>query len=205
MPPSAPDTDDLLTRTVQGDAAARNQLLARHRDRLRKMVAWRLDRQLSARIDPSDVVQEVLADADRKLPEYLRERPLAFYPWLRQLAEDRLVELHRRHVQAKRRSVSRELPLPEESAWELAGRLFARGSNPSSRLRRRELRERIQAALARLGERDREVLILRHLEQLAVRDIAAVLGISEGAVKVRHVRALQRLRALLGNDFEEDL
>jgi RNA polymerase sigma-70 factor (ECF subfamily) len=205
MSPSAPDTDDLLTRTVQGDAAARNQLLARHRERLRKMVAWRLDRQLSARIDPSDVVQEVLADADRKLPEYLRDRPLAFYPWLRQLAEDRLVELHRRHVQAKRRSVSRELPLPEESAWELAGRLFARGSNPSARLRRRELRERIQAALARLGERDREVLILRHLEQLAVRDIAAVLGISEGAVKVRHVRALHRLRALLGNDFEEDL
>src|SRR5262249_17504493 len=155
--------DSLLMRTMQGDRAARDELLGRHRERLRRMVAWRLDRQLSARVDPSDVVQEVLAEADRRLPDYLRDRPLAFYPWLRQLAEDRLVELHRCHVQARRRSVSRErpLPLPEESAWELADRLFARGSTPSAGLRRRELRDRIQAALARLSERDREVLILR--------------------------------------------
>ena len=207
MPPTAPDTDELMTRTVQGDLAARNLLLARYRDRLRQMVAWRLDREMSARVDPSDVVQEVLAEADRRLSAYLRDRPLPLYPWVRQLAEDRLVELHRRHVQARRRSVSRErpLPLPNESAWELAGRLFARESNPSSHLRRGELRERIRTGLARLRERDREILILRHLEQLSVRDIAAVLGVTEGAVKVRHVRALQRLRALLGSDFEEDV
>jgi RNA polymerase sigma-70 factor, ECF subfamily len=207
MPPVPSDTDNLLARTVQGDAAARDQLLGRHRERLRRMVAWRLGRQLSARVDPSDVVQEVLAEADQKLRDYLRDRPLAFYPWLRQIAEDRLIELHRRHVEARRRSVSREerLPLPEESAWELARRLFARGSTPSARLRRSESRERIQAALARLSERDRELLILRHLEQMSVRDIAAVLGATEGAVKVRHVRALQRLRAFLGNDLEEDV
>src|SRR5262245_4406773 len=103
MPPVPSDTDNLLARTMQGDRGARDQLLGRHRDRLRRMIAWRLDRQLSARVDPSDVVQEVLAEADRKLPDYLRDRPLAFYPWLRQLAEDRLVELHRRHVQARQR------------------------------------------------------------------------------------------------------
>jgi len=208
MPPTPPDTDDLLCQVSQGDDGARNQLLLRHQARLRKMIACRLHRQLSPRVDPSDVVQEVLAEAARRLPDYLKARPMAFYPWLRQIAQDRLVDLHRRHVQARRRSVRREeplpLPLPDESAVELAGRLLWRGSNPSARLHRRERSERLRRALAQLGERDRDLLVLRHLEELSIRDIAGVLGISEGAVKVRHVRALQRLRALLGDDFNEE-
>jgi RNA polymerase sigma-70 factor (ECF subfamily) len=87
---------------------------------------------------------------------------------------------------------------------QLAGRLADGGSSPSARLQREEVRRRLRAALERLAERDREVLILRHLEQLSTREIAAVVGITEGAVKVRHVRALQRLRGLLG-DLAEDL
>jgi RNA polymerase sigma-70 factor, ECF subfamily len=86
MSPASPDTDELLNRTAHGDRAARDQLLVRHRQRLRQAVAYRLDRRLAARVDPSDVVQEVLAEAARKLPDYLRERPLPFYPWLRQMA-----------------------------------------------------------------------------------------------------------------------
>src|SRR5205823_9047828 len=108
----------------RGDESAGHELLARHRDRLRRMVALRLDRRLAARLDPSDVVQEALADAARKLPAYLRDRPLPFYPWLRRLAWERLVKLHQRHVGAGRRSVTREEPpeLPEGSALELAER-----------------------------------------------------------------------------------
>jgi RNA polymerase sigma-70 factor (ECF subfamily) len=148
------------------------------------------------------VVQESLAEADRRLPDYLRDRPMPFYPWLRALALQRLADLHRRHVRSLKRSVRREearLPfLTDDSVQDLARRVTGRGSSPSAGMQRREAQERMRAALARLPERDREVLLLRHLEQLSVREMAAVLGSSEGAVKVRHVRALERLRRALG-------
>jgi RNA polymerase sigma-70 factor (ECF subfamily) len=207
MAPQELDTDQLLEQAGQGDAAARQQLLVRHRQRLRQMIALRMDRRLAARVDPSDVVQETLTEAIQQLSDYLRRRPLPFYAWLRQLAWERLVELHRRHVRAQKRSVLREErwapPLPTESALELAERLLVRGSNPSARLRREERRDRVQVALARLADTDREVLVLRHLEQLKAREIAAILGITEGAVYTRHLRALERLRRLLGDELEE--
>ena len=201
MTTASPDTDELLARTANGDRAARDQLITRHRARLRKMVAYHLDRRLQARIDPSDVVQEVLIEASRKLPEYLSKRPLPFYPWLRQMAETRLLDLRRRHVEAQKHSIRREEPdvlaLPDESAAELASRLVTSATSPSQRLLREEMRQRVQTALAQLSSNDRKVLELRHLEQLSVKETAAVLGISEGAVKTRHVRALQRLRGFL--------
>jgi RNA polymerase sigma-70 factor (ECF subfamily) len=168
------------------------------------MVALRMDRRLAARLDPSDVVQETLAEADRRLDDYLARRPLPFYPWLRQLAWDRLVEQHRRHIRAVRRSVLREqapsLALPEGSVAELADRLFASAGGPSAALRRQELVDRVRAALGALPERDREVLVLRYLEQLSAQEVGAVLGINEGAAKKRALRALQRLRLLLGDE-----
>jgi RNA polymerase sigma-70 factor (ECF subfamily) len=205
MPPA--DTDHLLARAAGGDPTARGELLHRHRARLRRMVAVRADPRLAARVDPSDVVQDALAEAAARLDAYLRERPLPFYPWLRRLALDRLAALYRRHVQARQRSVTREEPaagLPERSALALAERLFARHSSPSARLRRDERRSRVQAALAALAESDREVLVLRVLEELPVKEIAAVLGVSEAAVRSRQFRALERLRALLGPDFLGD-
>jgi RNA polymerase sigma-70 factor, ECF subfamily len=196
-----PDTDQLLRRVQDGDDDARQALLTRHRARLRRMVAVHLDRRLAARVDPSDVVQEALADAAARLSDYARRRPLPFYPWLRQLAWDQLVGLHRRHVRAGKRSVAREEPdvmrLPDESAAELAARLADIRSSPSGHLLREELRQRVRQALGRLAAGDREVLVLRHLEQLSTADAAAVLGIGEGAFKSRHLRALQRLRAQL--------
>ena len=206
MPQAAPDTDELLRRAEHGDGQARQAVLVRHRDRLKQMIAVRLDRRLAARVDPSDIVQDVLLEAARGLDDYLRQRPVPFYPWLRQLAWDRLIELHRRHLHAQRRSVKREEALAphlsDESAMQLADRVLARQSSPSDRAIRLELRSRIRAALDQLGERDREVLVLRHLEQLSTREIAAVLGIREGAVKVRHLRALERLRAFLESEGE---
>jgi RNA polymerase sigma-70 factor (ECF subfamily) len=196
-----PDTEELLRRAGQGDRDARQSLLGRHRERLTQMVAVRIDRRLAARVDPSDVVQDALLDAAQQLSDYLRQRPLPFYPWLRQLAWERLIELHRRHMHAQRRSVTREESLAphlsDESAMQLADRVLARQSSPSDRAVRSELRLRVRAALDRLSERDREVLVLRHLEQLSTKESAAVLGISEGSFKTRHLRALVRLRALL--------
>jgi RNA polymerase sigma-70 factor (ECF subfamily) len=208
MAPDDAETEALLERIRRGDAAAGQQLLLRHRLRLRQMIAVRMDRRLAARFDPSDVVQEALLDAAQKLAEYVERRPLPFYPWLRQLAWERLVKLHQRHLHAQKRSVQREevqsLALPDESALDLANRLLAPGTSPSQQLLREELRDRVQAALAQLPERDREVLVLRYLEQLATVEIAAVLKITKAAVKSRHVRALERLRALLGEDLVED-
>ncbi len=193
-----PDTEELIQRAGTGDQTARQQLLARHRSRLRQMVALRIDRRMAARIDPSDVVQEALADAAQGLSEYLKNRPLPFYPWLRQFAWERLLQLHRFHLQAQRRSVDREqlriFDLPGDSEAALAERLVNSGTSPSGHLLRAELRERVQTALEDLEPRDREVLVLRYLEQLTSKEIAAVLGINEAAVKTRHRRALVRLR-----------
>ena len=200
------DTEHLLERAAAGDGAAREQLLQRHRRRLGRMVAVRFDPRVTARVDPSDVVQETLAEAAANLDRYLRQRPLPFYPWLRQLAQRRLIALYRRHVQARRRSVTREVGppgLPDHSALALADRLFARTSSPSAGPRRQERRDRVRAALAALPEPDREVLVLRILEALPTRETAAVLGISEVAVRSRQVRALDRLKVLLGADFLE--
>jgi RNA polymerase sigma-70 factor (ECF subfamily) len=202
-----PDTDMLLARVAAGDRPARDDLLERFRQRLRRLIRLRLDRRLASRLDPSDVVQESLADAAGKLDDYVRTRPMPFYPWLRGLALDRLIDLHRWHVRSMKRSVRREEqalpPLPDESVAELADRLRARGSSPSDRLARREDASRIRAALDQLSARDRELLVLRHLEQLSIREISGVLGISEGAVKVRHVRALERLRDRLKQGPQE--
>src|SRR5262245_28284685 len=200
-------TDELLDRAGRDDGEARQLLLARHRDRLRQMVTVRLDRRLAPRLDPSDIVQEALADAARSLDDYLRDRPVPFYPWLRRFAWERLVEVNRRHLQARRRSVAREerldLQLPDQSARALAECLLAHDTSPSRRLMRQELRDRVQAALDRLEPSDREVLVLRYLEQLSTPESAAALGISIGAVKMRHLRALQKLRAGLGEDYGE--
>jgi RNA polymerase sigma-70 factor (ECF subfamily) len=207
MAPQDSDTAELIERAGRGDASARQELLVQHQARLRQMIAVRMDSRLGARLDPSDVVQEVFADACQKLSDYLQKRPLPFYPWLRQLAWERLVKLHQKHIWAQKRSTTREqhsnLALPDESAMALANQLLAWGSSPSRQAMREELRRRVQTALGQLAERDREVLVMRYLEQLSTREIAAVLGIAEGAVKTRHLRALQRLRGFLGDDSLE--
>ena len=193
--------DSLLELAGRGDEAAREELLACYRGRLRRMVAVRLDRRLATRFDASDVVQEALLDAASNLTAYLSRPPLPFYPWLRQFAWNRLVDLHRRHLLARRRSVAceapRDVPLPDESTASLADHLLASGTSPSQGLIRDEMAQRVRGALAAMSPHDQEVLVLRYLEQLSVGEIAAVLGVSEGAVKSRHMRALLRLRAVL--------
>jgi RNA polymerase sigma-70 factor, ECF subfamily len=199
------DQETLLARVQEGDVAAGQELLAMHRGRLRQMITVRLDQRLSARLDPSDVIQEVFAEASRRLRDYSKSRPVAFYPWLRRIAWERLVKLHQRHVYAEKRAVGREawLALSDPSAQLLAERLVDSATSPSGRLVRKEMLERAQRGLLELSERDREVLILRYLEQLSVAEIAVVLDITDGAVKLRHLRALDRLRRLLSGEMHE--
>lgn len=190
-----------LERAAAGDPAARQELLRRFEDRIKRMVSVRLDPRLAARIDPSDVVQETYLEAWQKMSRYLENRPVAFYPWLRSIAWERLVDLHRAHIRAQKRSVERErrdgMALPEQSATQLVARLAANGTSPSIKLLRKEARSRLAEGLQRLRPADREVLVLRYLEQLSVRDIAAIVGVSQSAVKVRCFRAIERLHALL--------
>jgi RNA polymerase sigma-70 factor, ECF subfamily len=202
MVPSADSsTDRLLNRAAAGDRAAVNELLARHRDRLRQMVSVRMDHRLAGRVDPSDVAQDAMAEAARRLPEYLKRRPIPFYPWLRQLAWNRLLDLYRFHIQGARRAVGREAgfnaDLSDESVMALAQGLMATGTSPSRNVIREELRQRVRTALTQLPEHYREVLVMRHLEQLSIKEIAALAGVSEGTVKSRLFRGMDQLHRLL--------
>src|SRR5262245_17215416 len=145
-PPCDPDTHALLRAAAAGDAAARERVLTRHRDRLHRMVALRMDPRLRPRVDPSDVVQDVLAKADGSLDEYLAHGSLPFYAWLRRMAWDRLVDLYRHHVRAHRRSVARERSVDDptdDSARQLADWVVDSHPSPSRHLLREELRERV--------------------------------------------------------------
>jgi RNA polymerase sigma-70 factor (ECF subfamily) len=167
------------------------------------MVAVRMDKRLAARVDASDIVQEALTEASQKLPDYLQQERLPFYPWLRQLAWESLIGAYRRHVGAKARSVTREqhdeMVLPDHSSAQLAARLLASGTSPSARISRKELRVRVQRMLSQLSPRDREVLVLRYLEQLSTSETAAVLGLTVDGVKSRQRRALERFSNLLAD------
>lgn len=169
------------------------------------MIAVRLDRRLFRRLDPSDVVQETLVEATQKMSDYLNTRQVPFYPWLRRLAWENLVRLHDHHLRAQRRSVVREafslLTLPDESAIQLVDRLAATGMAPDQRVLQAELKSRALSALSQLPDNDREILVLRYLEQLSNSEIAVTLGLTDGAVRVRHTRALARLVQLVNSEI----
>jgi RNA polymerase sigma-70 factor (ECF subfamily) len=199
-PPFDPDdTEQILRDAAHGDQAALRSLLERHRERLRRMVALRLDSRLAARVDASDVVQEALFDAARKLADYERDRPLPFYPWLHRLTVERLTEVHRKHRCAAR-SVGREanaFALPDDSARLLVDRLVATDTTPGHAVVQEELRRRTRSALDQLAPTDREILVMRYIEDLTFPEIAAILGIGESAAKMRHLRAIERIRSVM--------
>lgn len=195
------DTDKMLNRVQNGDRSALESLMTRYRERLRRMISVFLDPRLSARIDVSDVLQEALGKAAVRLPEYLENRPIDFYPWLRGLVRDELVRLHREHVIAQRRSVYREAPMGAEvsdaSVQLLADQLVSNESSPSQRASSEEIKAKVKIALAELSESDREILLMRCAEQLKVNEIAIVGGITEAAAKARLRRAFEKIGRLL--------
>ena len=190
---------ELLNRVEAGDDAARDQLLESQRFRLRGMVSARLDKRIVARLDASDVVQEVLLKASDRLSDYARRRPLPLYPWLRQLAWDRLVELHHKHVAANRRSVNQEvdISLPDHSAIQLANRLGMSQTSPSKNLIRSEMIERLHRALEGLEAGDREVLMMKYLEELSTDEIAATMHVSRRTIQLKHRRGPEQLQRSL--------
>ncbi len=204
--PEDPETELRLSRAREGDEAAVRWLLDRYRPRLRQMIGLRLDDRLASRLDASDVVQETLMDAAQRLDGYLRDRPLPFYPWLHRLASERIAQAHRYHLRTQRREAMREQapgsgPIGP-SARRLIDVLAASGTSPSKHLIREEDRVAIWQALAELSEQDREILVMRYLDQLGFSEIAAILEISDGAARLRHYRALQRIGPLLGTANE---
>jgi RNA polymerase sigma-70 factor (ECF subfamily) len=207
MTSAAPDTDDLVRLAGEGDATAMGELFERHRARLAKMVEVRMDPRLRGRLDPSDVIQESLAAASQRIGHYAHERPLPFYPWLRQIAWEKLVHLHDRHLRAMKRSVAREQflqpEISDESIVQLAECFVGSATSPSGVAVRKEIRERVRLALNTLSEEDREVLLLRYLEQLPSQEIAHLMGTSEAAVNMRHMRALERMRKRLHTPGKE--
>jgi RNA polymerase sigma-70 factor, ECF subfamily len=187
----------LLTRAASGDSASWHRLLEEHHPRLYRMAAIRLDPRLQGRLDPSDVLQDVYVEAFTQLSDYLRRPELPFFLWLRSLTGSRLARLHRHHLGTQQRDASREVATPEVSSAVLADQWLAARERPSGQALQRELREQLQAVLECLTQEDREVLSLRHFEQLSTAETAAVLGIREAAAGKRYVRALTRLRRLL--------
>ena len=202
MTGEASETSGLLRRAAQGDQAAWGALLVRSRDRLRRMVALRLDRRLQGRVDPSDIIQEACIDASARLAEYARQPDMPFFLWLRFLTGQRLVRVHRQHLGAEMRDVAREVSLyrgalPEATSAAIAAQLLGRDTRPSEAAVRAERSIRLQEALNSMDPIDREVLALRHFEQLSNAEAARVLGLQESAAAKRYVRALKRLRLIL--------
>jgi RNA polymerase sigma-70 factor (ECF subfamily) len=198
------DTTELLQRAGQGDAEALGDLFSQHRERLRRMVQVRLDRRLYGRIDPSDVLQESYVEMARALAAYLKDPVLPFFLWLRMITGRKLQALHRHHLGSKGRDAGREVSLyrgalPQASSVSLAAHLLGRLTTPSMAAVRAELQVRIQEALNGMEDLDREILALRHFEQLSNLETAAVLGISEQAASNRFVRALKRLKSILSS------
>jgi RNA polymerase sigma-70 factor (ECF subfamily) len=196
----ADNTQELFEHARAGDAAALEQLFARHREQLQRAVALRLDRRLAARVDVSDVIQETYLEAARRLPEYVQRSDMPFGLWLRWLARERVLTVHRQHLFADKRAVGREVqPLPVDSSAQFAAGLLGPGPSPSQAVAAIELAERLRLALQQLDDDERELLLGRHFEQLSNRELAQLLGISDAAANKRYVRALERLRGVLLN------
>jgi RNA polymerase sigma-70 factor, ECF subfamily len=178
------------------------EIFTRHRARLRTIVELRMDRRLRARVDPSDILQEAYLEAARRVGEYCRSVPMPVFLWLRRLAAQRLVDLHRFHLGADRRSPGREVSIeravgPASRTGWMARRLLAQDLSPSQAAVQEEARANLKAALDSMGDLDREVVALRHFERLSAAETAAVLGLPLETARKRYLRAMKKLRAIL--------
>jgi RNA polymerase sigma-70 factor (ECF subfamily) len=205
------DTDEtrdedlrLVRSAAAGDQEALGRLLSAHRDRLKRMVALRLSRRLSGRVDDSDVLQEAYVEVARKLPEYARDPRLSPFLWMRHLTALKLVEVHRRHLGSRVRDADREVTLhrgclPVADSVSLAAQLLGALTTPSQAAVKAENRLLVQEALNSMDPTDREVVALKHFEQLSISEIAQVLGLSKAGAGSRYLRAVKRLRSILEN------
>jgi RNA polymerase sigma-70 factor (ECF subfamily) len=195
--PDSAETCDLLEQIARGDRQVLGSLLQRYRPRLHAIIAARLDPRVRSRVDPSDVVQEVQLEVTRRIDDFLDRRPMPFHLWVRRTAYERVLRIQRDHRGRARRSVNREVPLPDRSSLLLAKPLLTGASSPSQRLAAKEVADRVGLAVADLAEADRGILLMRHMEGLNYAEIACLLSIEAGAARKRYGRALLRLRKVL--------
>jgi RNA polymerase sigma-70 factor (ECF subfamily) len=205
-------TTHLAERAAAGDEDALAQLFVRYRDRLARMVQMRMDRRLQGRVDPSDVLQEAYIELARRLPDYVRQPKLSFFLWLRMVTGQRLRQIHRRHLGTAMRDAGRDLTLysgalPEATSMSLAAHLLGRLTTASQAAVRVELQLQLQEVLNSMEPIDREVLALRHFEELTNNEVAETLGISKATASKRYVQALRRLRKVLSKipGFVDDM
>lgn len=194
-------TGEMVRAAAAGGEAEANALMERHRDALRRLIHFRLDRRLASRIDASDVVQDVLLEASQRLRDYLADPKMPFHLWLRQLAKDRMIDLHRRH-HAQRRSVDREQPLAggmsvDQSSLDLAAGLKDAELTPAAATIRKELQQRFLEALDQLNDAEREIIVMRHIEQMGNGEIAEALELTPAAAGMRYRRAMRKLQGIL--------
>ena len=204
MWPDSEQTENLLGMIRSGDDAAINQLFERHRNAVRRMIDLRMDPVLKRRVDASDIVQEVLIEANRRLQIYLENPAMPFHLWIRQMAKDRLIDAHRRHRTTARRSIDREqslsAPASGMSSYDLMNQLRDSELTPASAATWEELRQRFESACRQLEEQDQEIVFMRHFEFMSNNDAATALQLSPQAASMRYLRAMRRLRKLLDSD-----
>lgn len=201
MTEESANTDVLTTRAANGDGEAWGTLLATHQERLARMVMFRMDSRLRGRIDATDVVQDAFVEASAHRDAYFRSPTAPLFLWLRGVVSNKLLEVHRHHLGTRMRDAARDKPLQPSSGSNdtaaLCAHLISRLTSPSVAAARDEIRRRLAEALDKMDPTDREVLTLRHFEQLSNAEAAQVVGIQERAVAKRYLRALERLRIIL--------
>jgi RNA polymerase sigma-70 factor (ECF subfamily) len=197
-----PATELLLARAAAGDRTAWGALVTANQERLTRMVAFRMDARLRGRIDPADVVQDAFVEASAHRDAYFRTPTVPLFLWLRGVVSNKLLELHRHHLGTHKRDAKRERPLDgpsrtDETSAALCAHLTAGLTRPSVAAARDEIKAQLAKALDGMDPTDREVLAMRHFEQLNNAEAALVLGIQERAAAKRYLRALERLKRIL--------
>jgi RNA polymerase sigma-70 factor, ECF subfamily len=200
----ADSTTSLIQRARDRDATAIGELLGKYRDRLHRFVNIRMDDRLRGRIDPSDVIQEACLAATRQMPAYFQQEDMPFYIWLRLIAAQKLIGLHRHHLHVKARNARRDVrffnaQLPDASSALLAAQLLGRTTGPSRAAIRAEQQRRLQEVLDGMEPADREIIVLRHFEQLSNSEAAKLMEWNESTTSTRHLRALKRLKTIVAS------
>jgi RNA polymerase sigma-70 factor (ECF subfamily) len=196
------DHDALLDRARSGDATALAVLFTGYRERLERMVALRLDRRLTGRVDPADVMQETYLEVHKRFAEYAHDARVPFFLWLRLVTGQKLTDIHRHHLGARMRDAGQEVSLyrgamPQASSVSLAAQLLGKLTSASQAAVRAEHKLHVQEALNSMEPLDREVLVLRHFEHLSNDETALALGLRKSAASQRYIRALRRLKEIL--------
>lgn len=196
---------DELEMLKSGNADAIAEVFSRHRDKLQRMVRFRLDRRLYGRVDTADVLQDVWLETSRRIEDYTSNPAVPFFVWVRQLAYQIIIDLHRKHLGAQKRNISQEVSIAKsncDTSVSIAAQLAGNLTSPSNVAMRGERLARLREALDGMDEVDREVLALRHFEELGNNEVAEILGIQKTAASNRYVRALKRLKQVLEADSE---